>query len=121
MKLILLVGSGSFIGGVVRYLVNVVFLNRNIAGYAATFSVNVAGCFLIGFLLGSSYKSNLSSEWQLFLATGILGGFTTFSAFSVEAVDLFRTGSYLSALIYISGTMIAGLIATYSGILVRSL
>jgi len=81
-----------------------------------TLTVNIAGCLLIGILFGLSEKLNIHQDLRLFLATGILGGFTTFSAFSNETVGLLRDGQFWTASVYAGGSIIFGLIATFTGI-----
>jgi CrcB protein len=79
------------------------------------------GCFLIGIIFGLSEKGDLNPEWRLFLATGICGGFTTFSAFSMDTISLLRDGEYYFGIIYLSGTVIFGIIATLIGIAIPKL
>ena len=79
-------------------------------------SVNIIGCFLIGFIFGLSERGNFTMEWRLFLVTGFLGGFTTFSSFSNETVALFRDGQIWHAFIYITSSLVVGLLATFTGI-----
>jgi len=77
-----------------------------------TFSVNVLGCLIAGALFGLGEKHHLMSpNLRLFLFTGILGGFTTFSAFGVETFFLLRRGDYLIASAYVVGSVALGLIA----------
>jgi CrcB protein len=117
MRILLLIGTGSFIGGVFRYLVSQLIQNRvSITFPYGTFWVNITGCFLIGLLFGLSDKGNLDPGWKFFLVTGLCGGYTTFSAFSIDSISLFRDGQLLYGLLYISGTVIFGLLATMSGI-----
>ena len=80
-----------------------------------TFTVNIVGCLAIGIIFGISEKMNLSPEWRLFLATGICGGFTTFSAFSFETMAMLRDGLVLYSLLYIAVSMLIGLISVYMG------
>jgi CrcB protein len=87
MKIILAIGIGSFIGGILRYLLSLFIQNKFLSAFPfGTMSVNILGCFLIGLVFGLSDRGNISMEARLFLATGFLGGFTTFSAFSNETV-----------------------------------
>ncbi|MFC3115176.1 fluoride efflux transporter CrcB [Cellvibrio fontiphilus] len=81
-----------------------------------TFIVNIVGSFLIGvaYVLLVE-KTTLSAEWRLFFITGVLGGFTTFSAFSLEILQLWQTGYVLNALIYASSSVIVGLLMAFSG------
>ena len=114
IKLIFLIGTGSFIGGVFRYLLSLLIQTKTTTNFPlGTLIVNITGCFFIGIVLGIFDKGQISSEWKMFLATGILGGFTTFSAFSTETVALFREGHVSYALIYIFSSVLLGLLATY--------
>jgi CrcB protein len=117
MRIILLVGSGSFIGGVLRYFSSVFIQNKLPQTFPfATLGVNITGCFLIGILFGLTERSGISTEARLFLATGICGGFTTFSAFSQETFYLLRSGHFAYATIYISVSVLIGLLATFAGV-----
>ena len=114
MKLIFAIGVGSFIGGVFRYLLSLWIQAKAISLFPFhTLSINIMGCFLIGIVLGVFDKGQISYEWKMFLATGILGGFTTFSAFSSETFVLFREGHAGYALLYILASVLLGLLATY--------
>ena len=116
MKILLIVGLGSFIGGVLRYLISVAIQSRFLATFPyATLSVNIMGCLAIGILFGLSDKIIFSNEAKLFLATGLLGGFTTFSAFSAETIALFRIGHISSAFVYIALSLCLCLLATFIG------
>jgi len=114
MELILIVGAGSFIGGVFRYLLSLLIQAKTVSQFPShTLTVNIIGCFFIGVVFGIFDKGRISHEWKLFLTTGILGGFTTFSAFSNETIVLFREGHIGYALLYISASVFLGLLATY--------
>ena len=116
MKTTLLIGVGSFIGGAGRYLISKTIQTQILSSFPwGTFAVNVAGCFLIGAVMGWSLKSNLTENWQLFLTTGILGGFTTFSAFSLESIRLIQNGNAMIAIFYIALSVLVGLAATFIG------
>ena len=109
IKNAIIVGSGSFIGGVVRYLIS--FAMKGICnGFPwATLLVNLLGCFFIGLLWGFfSRTSVVDNNWQLFLMAGICGGFTTFSTFSKEALAMFQCCDYLSFAFYLGVSVIAG-------------
>lgn len=115
-KLILQIGIGSFIGGVLRYLMSLAFQSKFISTYPfGTFIVNIIGCFLIGLVYALAEKGNIGQEWRLVLATGVLGGFTTFSAFSQETFKMLLDGQFLNAGIYIFSSVLLGLIATFLG------
>jgi len=116
MKLVLLIGTGSFLGGSFRYLLSQTVQARFLSSYPfGTFTVNIIGCFIIGIVFALSGKYNLSPEWRLFLATGICGGFTTFSSFSIETLAMLRDGQYLYGFLYIGSSILLGLIAVYLG------
>ena len=102
MRLILLVGTGSFIGGVCRYLLSGLIQSKTSSGFPiGTLVVNLAGCLLIGMLYGVFEKTDVNTGWRLFMVTGILGGFTTFSAFSIETFHLLKSGHAGMGLLYI--------------------
>jgi CrcB protein len=117
MKIIMAVGLGSFIGGICRYLVTLFIQNRFLTTFPfGTMFVNVLGCFLIGVIYALSDRGNLSPLWRMFLATGMMGGFTTFSTFSNETVSMLRDAEYVPAFSYIAFSIIIGLAATIGGI-----
>ncbi len=117
MKLILTIGIGSFIGGVFRYLLSQFIQTKFVSSFPfGTLGVNIIGCFFIGLVFGLADKGNLTNEWRLFLATGLIGGFTTFSAFSNETVTLLRDGQLWYASAYITTSVLIGLLATFIGI-----
>ncbi|MFN3385951.1 MAG: fluoride efflux transporter CrcB [Candidatus Thermochlorobacter sp.] len=116
MKTLLSIGIGSFIGGALRYLVAQQVQKNVLSTFPfGTLSVNIVGCFLIGLVFALSDRGNLSQEWRLFLATGICGGFTTFSAFSNETIALLRDGQFLYAGLYVTSSITLGLAATFLG------
>lgn len=117
MKIILAIGLGSFIGGIARYLITLLIQNKFISTFPfGTMGVNIIGCFLIGVIYGLSERGNLNAEWRLFLATGIMGGFTTFSSFSNDTVSMLRDSQYWQAFSYIGFSVIIGLASTFGGI-----
>lgn len=118
MKILLLVGIGSFIGGILRYLLSI-SIQTKFAGVfpLGTLTVNILGCLLIGVFLGLSEKIIISQDIKFLVATGLLGGFTTFSAFSVETFTLIRLGHTGLAATYVSASIIIGLAATFIGFL----
>jgi CrcB protein len=122
MKLILAIGAGSFIGGVFRYLLSLLIQTKTTTNFPLeTLTVNIIGCFFIGIVIGFFDKEQLSNEWKLFLATGVIGGFTTFSAFSIETFVLFHEGYAGYALMYILASVLLGLLATYGAYLLVKL
>ena len=116
MKLALIVGIGSFLGGISRYLLSM-FVQERIPGNFpyGTFAVNLIGCFAIGCLFGLSEKWQLSLELRLLFVTGLLGGFTTFSAFSAETHYLFKTGHIETGLLYVISSIGLGVGLTFLG------
>lgn len=118
MKQVLLVGCGGALGSIARYLLGGAILHRfpNLKFPLGTFTVNIIGCLLIGLLVGLAEKRGiLTPEARLFLITGICGGFTTFSAFAQENVFLLRRAETPTALAYVAGSVILGLLATWVG------
>ena len=105
--LIVFVGAG--LGGMARHGVNVTAL-RLLGGHGfpfGTFTINVVGSFLMGVVVEYfAFRSGLPQHARLFLTTGILGGFTTFSAFSLETAVLIERGQILSAGLYATGSVI---------------
>ena len=117
MKILLAIGLGSFLGGISRYLVTLFLQNKFLSTFPyGTLGVNIIGCFLIGIVYGLSARGNINVEWRLFLATGFLGGFTTFSSFSNDTVSLLRDAQYWQAFSYIALSVLVGLVATFGGI-----
>ncbi len=115
--ILLLIGTGSFIGGILRYIVSLPFMHKYPHGFPwGTLLVNIIGCFCIGLLYGYVERYPLPKEWRLFLATGVLGGFTTFSAFSNETVTLFNNGQYAYAITYVLSSVLCGIAATFLGV-----
>ena len=122
MKLILAIGTGSFIGGILRYLLSQFIQSKVLLAFPfGTLAVNIIGCFFIGLVFGFNDNGNLTAEWRLFMATGLLGGFTAFSAFSNETVSMLRDGQLWYATAYISSSVLVGLIATFIGISITKL
>lgn len=118
---LLLVGCGGFVGSVLRYLVGhaVHALLRHTAFPYGTLTANVLGCFFIGLLSGlASQHSLLSAQTRLFLFTGVLGGFTTFSTFSFDTFNMLNAGDPQTvpwAILHIFAHVLLGLFAVYIG------
>lgn len=114
LKNVLLVGLGGALGSIVRYFISLLLAGKTFP--FATFTVNILGSFAIGIFIAFSLKNNgFDNNWKLFLATGICGGFTTFSAFALENVQLLQSGKALTALSYIALSVILGIAATFLG------
>ncbi|MBH0197751.1 MAG: fluoride efflux transporter CrcB [Nitrospira sp.] len=115
---LLLIGAGGFIGSVLRYLVSgfVQTLSQSIAFPYGTLAVNVLGCFCIGFLSEIfTARALVGTNMQAFLVVGILGGFTTFSAFGNETMNLIREGDAVLALMNVGAQVLLGLGAVWLG------
>jgi CrcB protein len=124
VKSILLVALGGAFGSVARYKMSGWVLQHTLDWKfpAGTFAVNVAGCLLAGVLAGLAEKHDLlSAEARLLLFTGILGGFTTFSAFGLETMFLIRRGDVLIAASNVVLSLLAGLLALWLGLGMASL
>ena len=113
IKNLLLVGLGGAVGSMVRYSIQR-FVNTTGFPYG-TLIVNLSGCFLIGLLWGLVSKNNLTQITALLLMSGFCGGFTTFSAFTYEGVQMLDNSRWLILVGYISISVIGGLLATFSG------
>jgi CrcB protein len=115
---IALVGTGGFIGSVFRYLGSglVQDLSGSIGFPWGTLAVNVLGCFAIGFLSHlADERGVFSTEARSFLFVGILGGFTTFSTFGNESMNLFRSGENVYALANVGMHVVLGLLFVWLG------
>lgn len=116
MKLLFAIGVGSFLGGVLRYLLSLLIQTKINSSFPfATLSVNLIGCFAIGLVFALADKGNLSQNWQIFFASGVLGGFTTYSAFSYETFGLLRDGQLNYAFAYVLSSILLGVLATFLG------
>lgn len=117
MKSLLIVGAGSFLGGALRYMVSVLMKNCTAASFPyATLTVNLAGCFLLGlmFALFGKYGS-VTSSWSLFLATGFCGGFTTYSTFANESLQMIQTGNIRGFICYVAASVVGGILLAALG------
>lgn len=120
MRLFLLAASGGAIGAGARYLVNVTCAACWGAAFPwATLIVNVVGSFVMGVVVASSLPLlGGSAAWRTFLATGILGGFTTFSAFSLDAWDLVERQQVALAASYVLGSVVLSILGLAAGLAV---
>lgn len=115
MNGLLAVASGGAIGAVLRYVVSLVVRPETGSFPWHTFGVNALGSFLLGVLMALLPADGTREGWRLFLGVGILGGFTTFSTFSMEAVSFAHQGAPALALGYAFGSLLAGLAAASAG------
>lgn len=119
MHPVLLVGLGGFLGAVARYRLGGVLLHLTVQERFpfSTFAVNVLGCLVVGVLAGLAERHEaFGADARLFLFTGLLGGFTTFSAFGLEAVHLLRRGEFATAALYAGGSVVLGIAAVWLGL-----
>ena len=112
---ILVVGAGGAIGAVFRYLLGQVLPKLGTGFPLGTFAVNLIGCFAIGLIVGLAGRhSGLEPRLILFLQTGVCGGFTTFSTFSLEKLSLFEEGKFTIGLFYIVLSVLIGVLALFA-------
>lgn len=115
---VLYVALGGAIGAAARYLAGLWLAALLGAGFPwGTFFVNVTGSFLIGGVLVLVEAGTLPAEARLFFAVGILGGYTTFSSFSYETLQLVNGGDMLLVLLNTLGQLLTGLLAVYLGVI----
>lgn len=119
MKTLLIIGSGSFLGGILRFTLNRLIQTKVPTVFPfGTLAVNLIGCLAIGLLFGLAERIDPPPAWRFFLFSGLFGGFTTFSAFSVESIVLLREGQLLYTGTYVLLSVLVGLFATYAGMAV---
>lgn len=123
VKVLFIIGTGSFLGGIARFLASRFIQNSIISAFPfGTFIVNILGCFLIGLFYGISDRGNMMSvEWRMFLTVGFCGGFTTFSTFANENVALLKDGNIFYFALYTGSSVFLGIMATYLGILITKI
>jgi CrcB protein len=112
MRTVPLVALGGVAGALTRYGLGLAFPTAPGAFPWTTLAINVSGCLLIGVLIS---VVGTHAVWRPMLGTGVLGGYTTFSAYVVDAERLLHNGRTAAALLYLSGTLVAALLATYAG------
>lgn len=121
MTNIFLVGAGGFIGSVLRYLIGGYFQGFAKSFPLGTLVVNVMGCFVIGLLAQIGESRNMfSNEVRVFIFVGILGGFTTFSSFGNETINLMRGNQIINMFFNIGANVILGLLAVWLGRIVAT-
>lgn len=115
---LLLVALGGAFGAGTRHLVNLAALRFAGPGFPwGTAVINVAGSFAMGLFVGwMAARAHASNELRLFVATGVLGGFTTFSAFSLDFVTLYERGAFAAAFGYAGASVALSILALFAGL-----
>ena len=124
MQHLLIVAAGGAIGAGTRHLANVAALRLvGVAFPWGTLVINIVGSFLMGIVVEViARRAGASAELRLFIATGVLGGFTTFSAFSLETALLWERGAHVAAAAYVAASVAGAIAALFAGLwLARSL
>ena len=119
MKSFLLVFLGGGIGSSCRFLIsNIINNSFKSFHYLGTFSVNVIGCIIVGIVMGFLQKENdFNQNYLLLFSSGFCGGFTTFSAFANENLDLIKNGNFSLFFLYVISSVVFGIAAAYIGYL----
>lgn len=120
----LLVFFGGGLGASLRHLVNLTCARALGTGFPwGTFIINITGSTVMGLIAGYlAFKGAASQPWRLFLMTGVLGGYTTFSAYSLDAALLYERGELASAALYVAGSVALSIAGLFGGLaLVRHL
>ena len=110
---ILFVGMGGAVGSMLRYAISLLPYKQTFP--LLTLVTNILGAFLIGCITGTAVKRNVSGNLLLFLKTGLCGGFTTFSTFSLEAYTLMQNGHYIWTTLYILASLCGCIAAVWVG------
>ena len=120
MKSFLLVFLGGGIGSSCRFLIsNIINNSFKSFNYLGTFSVNVIGCIIVGIVMGFLQKeNNFNQNYLLLFSSGFCGGFTTFSAFANENLDLIKNGNFSVFFLYVLSSVVFGIAAAYLGYLI---
>ncbi|WP_298223398.1 fluoride efflux transporter CrcB [Flavobacterium sp.] len=118
-KTLILVGLGGALGSILRYLTTALIQkNYPMVFPWATLVINVIGCLLIGIIMGTLEKNQITdSSMKWLLVTGFCGGYTTFSAFGLENISLLQNGHSGLAFLYIAASVVVGLLAVWLGLL----
>jgi len=117
---LILVATGGATGAILRYILTNLSKTIFMSSIYGTLVVNILGCFLIGYLITSDLSKNISENFvKFFLIIGLLGSFTTFSAFSFEVVNLIISKKIFISFIYISISIFVCILSAYLGMLIN--
>lgn len=118
MRELVAVAAGGALGAVLRWGIGVWSMSRSSSGFPwHTMAINISGAFFIGLLMTFAMeKGAVSGDWRLFLGTGVLGGFTTFSTLSYESIALMQDGLWGQGLFNMFGSAVIGLFAAWLGL-----
>ena len=118
----MLVATGGATGAILRYILTNLSKTLFMSSIYGTLTVNILGCFLIGYLITSDFSKNINENFvKFFLIIGLLGSFTTFSAFSFEIVNLIISKKIFIAFIYIAVSIFVCILFAYLGMLINKL
>jgi CrcB protein len=114
----LLVFVGGGLGSTLRHIINIVSARTLGTAFPYhTFIINITGSTIMGLIAGYlAFKGEASQSWRLFLMTGVLGGYTTFSAFSLDAALLYERGQIGLALVYVLGSVLLSIAGLFAGL-----
>lgn len=116
-KHLFFVGLGGAVGTILRYLISI-YLSKSYSGEfpLATFFINITGCILIGLFIGLAERYQfINADMRLFLVTGLCGGYTTFSTFSSENLQLIQNNNFIVLFSYIFFSLFIGIIGVWLG------
>lgn len=112
---VLAVFVGGGLGSLCRYALSAFLPSANATFPLATLCANVCACFVLGYLTNYLLRDNLSEYWKLLLGTGFCGGFSTFSTFSKETLELSQAGFTIWAVLYLVLSLVLGVLAVFLG------
>ena len=118
MQMIISIALGGAVGAVARHFLSARIMSLLGSNFPyGTLVVNVLGSFIMGLLIMAlATRLNISQEWRGFIVVGVLGGFTTFSTFSLEAALLIERGTFLQAALYVGSSVIVSIGALFVGL-----